>query len=340
MSFRLGLKKDANDYRTDSFLHLMQVLPKYEKSLIERRAERLMCRNPMSRVKKLPGHVLVENVKGFESSRVRQVLVETLKRCGYDYQEWLLSPNQLNVPNSRLRYYLTAKHNKSLTFKSNDGQVLTEVPKLDTKMLCRFCSSELFESEDRSVRPLKEYLQDLNDKQSEPYLLSDKVLEKYFMILDIVKSDSLNTNCFTKGYSHLIEGAGSVLQTKNCDIKRIVSDLNSCQTVEQKICLLRRLGLRFFTWREIANLMCFPDYFGESDHTFSEFSLNISNIKPFIHQNITSNHLKYKELSFHSTNQWIRCRLSRQLYPQTEVPFIRKLSERQSNRVFVKITVK
>ena len=212
-----------------------------------------------------PGHILVENVKGFETSQMRDVLCRTLNYCGYDYQEFLISPNQLNIPNSRLRYYLIAKHNKTLKFKSFDEQILTEVPNIDAKTLCNFCFKRLFQFEKTNfVRPLKEFLEDLTDKQSEPYLLSDKVLTKYFMILDIVKSDSINTNCFTKGYSHLIEGAGSVLQTKDCDINRIVSELNNCKTDEQKISLLRELGLRLFTWREVANLMCFPKQFGES----------------------------------------------------------------------------
>lgn len=34
------------------------------------------------------------------------MLVETLKECGYIFQEFLLTPLQLGIPNSRMRYYL------------------------------------------------------------------------------------------------------------------------------------------------------------------------------------------------------------------------------------------
>jgi len=56
-----------------------------------------------------PNYILMENVKGFETSDTREHFVCTLKACGYSYQEFLLSPTQLGIPNSRLRYYLLAK---------------------------------------------------------------------------------------------------------------------------------------------------------------------------------------------------------------------------------------
>jgi tRNA (cytosine38-C5)-methyltransferase len=34
------------------------------------------------------------------------MLVDQLSRLGYDYREFLLTPSQLSVPNSRLRYFL------------------------------------------------------------------------------------------------------------------------------------------------------------------------------------------------------------------------------------------
>lgn len=205
----------------------------------------------------------MENVKGFETSETRQLLVNTLSSCGYDYQELMLSPNQLNVPNSRLRYYLIAKHNKSLKFKSIGEQIVTEVPQIDSNNLCDFCSQYLFKSNEYPLKPIGDYLEELDENQIKRYLLSDKILIKYFMILDIVRSDSYSTNCFTKGYSHHIEGAGSVIQTSNHDIKQICDRLKDCQSDDQKILILRQLKLRFFTPKEISNLMCFPPEFRE-----------------------------------------------------------------------------
>lgn len=54
-------------------------------------------------------YVLVENVKGFECSLARDQLVSALSRSDFVYREFLLSPEQFGICNSRLRYYLLAK---------------------------------------------------------------------------------------------------------------------------------------------------------------------------------------------------------------------------------------
>ena len=79
-----------------------------------------------------PNYILMENVQGFERSHTRAEFTETLKKAGYSYQEFLLSPSQFRVPNSRLRYYLLAKK-RPLEFcmspveqPSQDAHALTE----------------------------------------------------------------------------------------------------------------------------------------------------------------------------------------------------------------------
>ncbi|XP_043916545.1 tRNA (cytosine(38)-C(5))-methyltransferase isoform X2 [Protopterus annectens] len=86
---RIGLQGDVMDPRTKSFLHILDILPS---------------------LKKLPKCILLENVKGFETSSARDKLIVALKNCGYVYQEFLLSPTCIGIPNSRLRYFLIAKH--------------------------------------------------------------------------------------------------------------------------------------------------------------------------------------------------------------------------------------
>ncbi|NXA31934.1 TRDMT methyltransferase, partial [Eudromia elegans] len=85
---RIGLQGDVSDPRTKSFLYILDILP---------------------RLQKLPKYILLENVKGFESSSARNELLQTLETCGFKYQEFLLSPTCLGIPNSRLRYFLIAK---------------------------------------------------------------------------------------------------------------------------------------------------------------------------------------------------------------------------------------
>ena len=75
---------------------------------------------------RLPSFLLVENVRGFESSETRNIYVEFLTRNNYAYQEYLLTPLQFGIPNSRLRYYCIAKHISSVgsfCFRHQSDQV-------------------------------------------------------------------------------------------------------------------------------------------------------------------------------------------------------------------------
>ncbi|XP_077479899.1 tRNA (cytosine(38)-C(5))-methyltransferase isoform X5 [Stigmatopora argus] len=92
---RVGLHRDIADPRTKSFLYILNLLP---------------------RLRHLPRFILLENVKGFEKSSARQYFVEMLRKCGYTYQEVMLSPTSIGIPNSRLRYFLMAKISRDTMF--------------------------------------------------------------------------------------------------------------------------------------------------------------------------------------------------------------------------------
>ena len=85
---RQGAQRDAEDARADSFLSLLQLVP---------------------RLRRKPTHVLVENVVGFETSETRDVLLRTLTQNGFDAREFILSPRMFGVPYSRPRYFCVAK---------------------------------------------------------------------------------------------------------------------------------------------------------------------------------------------------------------------------------------
>ncbi|XP_044280645.1 tRNA (cytosine(38)-C(5))-methyltransferase isoform X1 [Varanus komodoensis] len=107
---RIGRQGDISDPRTRSFLYILDILPK---------------------LARLPKYLLLENVKGFETSSARDEFIQTLEKCGFTYQEFLLSPTCLGIPNSRLRYFLIARrHSEPFTFQV-PGQVLTEFPSLN-----------------------------------------------------------------------------------------------------------------------------------------------------------------------------------------------------------------
>ena len=94
---RQGNQKDIGDNRSEPFLHIVQQLLPNVQSL---------------------NYILLENVKGFEKSKAHEILVKTLSDCDFKYQEFLICPKQLGIPNSRMRYYLIATKNQS--FKQGD----------------------------------------------------------------------------------------------------------------------------------------------------------------------------------------------------------------------------
>ncbi|XP_030055440.1 tRNA (cytosine(38)-C(5))-methyltransferase isoform X1 [Microcaecilia unicolor] len=104
---RIGLQGDVADPRAKSFLYVLDILPRLER---------------------LPKYILLENVKGFEDSSARNVFLQTLEKCGFQYQEFLLSPTCLGIPNSRLRYFLIAKLLPEPFSFQTSSQILTEFP--------------------------------------------------------------------------------------------------------------------------------------------------------------------------------------------------------------------
>jgi len=104
---RVGLQGASKDPRTRSFLHILELLPELSRP---------------------PDYILMENVKGFETSDTRERFVGTLKSCGYSFQEFLLSPTQFGIPNSRLRYYLVAKKKPLQFYFPTRDEIMDSLP--------------------------------------------------------------------------------------------------------------------------------------------------------------------------------------------------------------------
>jgi tRNA (cytosine38-C5)-methyltransferase len=63
--------------------------------------------------------------------------------------------------------------------------------------------------EDAQVVAIREYLDtDVDEASGVP----EKVLKKWGRLFDIVKPSSARSCCFTRGYRHLVERSGSILQ--------------------------------------------------------------------------------------------------------------------------------
>ncbi|KAJ6220231.1 hypothetical protein RDWZM_006043 [Blomia tropicalis] len=265
---RLGLKRDLSDNRCNSFRHLMSTLP-----LLENK----------------PEYIMLENVKGFETSDAHQLLVETLIRCDYRFEEFLLSPTQFSIPNSRQRYYLIGrKVGTNLTSNKYKPNIHTKVPVIesnnsifDSKSVVEYVDQISIEEQSGLVfigeqfQTIESYL---DNKIDEQYELNNETLLRYHMLFDLVDHNSFSTNCFTKAYAHRIEGCGSILKAASDsvtidDVYTLVKQLKK-QKDEQNcssdngndfddaiVQALRSLHLRYFTPREIANLMSFPSEF-------------------------------------------------------------------------------
>lgn len=95
---RNGHFKDVEDRRTDAFTRVCEIVQQGQ----------------------LPhlSYILMENVMGFENSQMRSVFVDALEAAGFHRQEFIISPTQIGVANTRHRYYCIARKSKPFTFAS------------------------------------------------------------------------------------------------------------------------------------------------------------------------------------------------------------------------------
>lgn len=86
-----------------------------------------------------PRWIVLENVQGFLNSEVLKIWKKVLKKCGYKWKQFLISPVYMNLPNNRMRYYMTAElviddiccfteEDREIVFTTLPSSVLTNVP--------------------------------------------------------------------------------------------------------------------------------------------------------------------------------------------------------------------
>lgn len=196
-------------------------------------------------------YLLLENVCGFEKSKARELVVSSLKSAGFEIQELLVCPRQIGIPNSRLRYYLLAKRKEKVQWSFEKSEKLIENFDILSNNL-----EDMNISTDSPAR-VADYL-DTDKEVVEEVMVPEKLLAKRSKVLDIVREDSLISCCFTAGYTRYCVGTGSVLQAvgEREDMDRVYSKLE-VEGVE----VLSELKLRYFTPREVASLLGFPDDF-------------------------------------------------------------------------------
>ncbi|KAN0101047.1 S-adenosyl-L-methionine-dependent methyltransferase [Tylopilus felleus] len=237
------LAKGAADPRAQSFLHLID-------SILPELSARGMH----------PRHLLVENVAGFQDSTTRHRLVYTLQRLGYVIAEFTLNPVQIGIPNSRLRYYLLAKL-APLRFVGLDltkpDHLLDHIPRHHDH------DDESQKTVDPPSPVLRKYIDlTLDEETFAQFRVPDRVLNKWGRLFDIVLPSSTRTCCFTRGYTQLVERAGSILQTNESLDTTQVFDLflgARARGDEDAVRILDPLRLRYFTPAELLRILHFTN---------------------------------------------------------------------------------
>ncbi|KAJ7293942.1 S-adenosyl-L-methionine-dependent methyltransferase [Mycena rebaudengoi] len=257
------------DPRAQSFLHLVQtVLPE------------------LARNNSHPSHLLIENVAGFETSTTRKILVTMLRNLGYVAVEFLLTPLQFGIPNSRLRYYLLAKRAPFLfrdIGNENDADPLRYIPGRGSPWI-----------DPRSAEPsirveeIRQYLDP--EAENGSYAIPDKILRKWGRLFDIVLPSSRRTCCFTRGYTQLVERSGSILQmNENQDTTSIFNMFLRAQSssddgvATESVRTLDCLRLRYFSPEELLRLFSFTPLDSRTPST-----------QPFIWSDGVSRKTKYR----------------------------------------------
>lgn len=215
---RGGNQRDHEDERSAGLLYLIRVLKE--------------MKNP-------PEYLFLENVLNFEKSECRRLLVEALTLRGYLFEEYLVSPMDLNIPNDRLRYYLIARKCASSTSRD----IITSFTEV-------YGNIDHLRTEKNTI---SDYLQPEND--SDPTLqIPSRYLTDYKNYRhDIVHPSDTRSTTFTKAYgSDYIIGTGSFLQTKWLELREYAKDDPE---------VLMTLGLRWFAPEEVMALQGFPTNF-------------------------------------------------------------------------------
>ena len=94
-----------------------------------------------------------------------------MSEIGFSFQEFLINPTEVGIPNSRLRYYLIGKRRpEPFEFETRDEIYSSLNFKFDERLTQKF--------DLESQKTLKDFLSHLGNEESEIFELQDKTLEK------------------------------------------------------------------------------------------------------------------------------------------------------------------
>ncbi|KAK6107811.1 C-5 cytosine-specific DNA methylase family protein [Brugia pahangi] len=226
---RKGLRKDVADHRCNAL--------------------KKIC-NALKSMKQPPRYIIVENVCGFEASEAHHLLTDTLINLCYNFEEYIISPTKIGIPNSRPRYYLLAKLANNCIAIPTTSKIIDNWPKDDMAVL-------------RS-KAIGEYLcNEANEDNS--LVILPEIVQRFGNVMSFVTPYNIHSSCFTKSYYRYVAGTGPILLQFSNNIQ------DQCISIEQlrdfvlydNCKNLKYCQIRYFSWREIANLLGFPKTFAK-----------------------------------------------------------------------------
>lgn len=199
----------------------------------------------------------------------------------YNYSQFLLTPTQFGIPNSRLRYYCLAKLDKfCFESKGNDpNNILKEYPCTFTNRSCSNCIKSFFLKDDLlnesdyklnanddyklneekfKLKKVGDFLEDEKNIDLDQFRLKEKQVKKYLSAIDVVNRESECCCCFTSSYGRFLTGTGSFLLLGNISLDQLANLKKKPTELENTTDLFT---LRQFTPKEIANILQFPSDF-------------------------------------------------------------------------------
>ncbi|CAL1140006.1 unnamed protein product [Cladocopium goreaui] len=262
---RTGHRRDVADPRCRALLRLVEALP---------------C------LKAPPKGLLLENVVGFQHSEAHRRLRFALEQSGYEVFETVLDPRNFGFPNTRRRFYLLAKRikrsNGLLSGAHSDHGCPDGPPAVPPQRVDHF----LKEAHDLRMR---------NALQVPKALLEKAFVEGWQ--LDLAVGSSLVTKTFTGSYGKLAYGAeglsmaGPLLLDAEGKAPRTRFAFPKPEQWKH---------VRYFSPKEMANLMGFPDDWSlpgrlkcRTQWRLVGNSVNVAVVEEVLHVDNADNYLRY-----------------------------------------------
>lgn len=236
---RQGLKKDVDDGRAESFMRLVDEMAKMDAT-------------------QRPKYVFVENVVGFETSKVREILIGALREMAFHTQEFILTPSMFGVPYSRPRYFMCARSTQP--FADAADEIRRSPPRGELSHKREWIPGyEETRDADVDVAPLSRFM-DLDDDVSslwDTHAVKQEDVNRAMGTIDIVTAKDVTCNCFTKSYFKYVKGTGSVVANRPVDKSTWDGEMRADKD---------GVRLRYFTVKEVTRLHSLPDDFAWPDN--------------------------------------------------------------------------